>query len=53
MVTDTAWKTCKFRVFSGPYFPVIGLSAEINIVCHFSQSVELSVFIVFQVYDGL
>ena len=25
----TAWKVSKYRVFSGPYFPAIGLSTEI------------------------
>ena len=27
--TFTAWKVCKYRVFSGPYFPVFGLNTEI------------------------
>ena len=26
--TDTAWKLSKYRVFSGPYFPVFGLNTE-------------------------
>ena len=25
----TAWKACKYGVFSGPYFPVCGLNTEI------------------------
>ena len=25
----TAWKVSKYGVFSGPYFPVFGLNAEI------------------------
>ena len=25
---DTAWKVSKYRVFSGPYFPVFGLNME-------------------------
>ena len=25
----TAWKVSKYRVFSGPYFPVFGLNTEI------------------------
>ena len=28
-VADTAWKVSKYRVFSGPYFPVFGLNTEI------------------------
>ena len=27
--TNTAWKVFKYRVFSGPYFPVFGLNTEI------------------------
>ena len=26
---NTAWKVSKYRVFSGPYFPVFGLNTEI------------------------
>ena len=33
----TAWKVSEYGVLSGPYFPVSGLNAEINV--HFSRSV--------------
>ena len=26
---DIAWKVSKYGVFSGPYFPVVGLNTEI------------------------
>ena len=29
LTKHTAWKVCKYRVFSGPYFPIFGLNTEI------------------------
>ena len=34
----TAWKVSKYGVFSGPYFPVIGLNTEIYVVNLYIQS---------------
>ena len=28
LITDTAWKVSKYRVFSGPYFPSFGMNKD-------------------------
>ena len=28
IIVDTGWKVSKYGIFSGPYFPVLGLNTE-------------------------
>ena len=37
----TAWKVCKYGVFSGPYFPVFSPKQENPVFGHFSQSAKI------------
>ena len=40
----TAWKVSKYRLFSGPYFPVFGLNTEIYSECRKIRTRKNSVF---------